>query len=119
MTAQYRCPNTGSHSRPWDCDKLRTDQHDHTPANRKPATPAIRLSAELVEAPSEALANEAAAAEFIAPNVEAPTDEVADAIAEHEAETKSTRKEPAVTVVFSFTKGTIDSFRSSPTAKLT
>ncbi|GIU55668.1 hypothetical protein [Arthrobacter sp. NicSoilC12] len=66
-----------------------------TPANRKPATPAIKLSGELVEVPSEALANEAAAAESIAQDVEAPADEVADAIAELEAEANGTRKAPA------------------------
>lgn len=37
-----------------------------TPANRKATAPAIKLSGEMVEAPSEALANEAAAAESIA-----------------------------------------------------
>lgn len=65
-----------------------------TPANRKPATPApaIKLSGEIVEAPSEALANEAAAAESIAQDVEASADEVADAIAELEAEANGTHK---------------------------
>jgi hypothetical protein len=61
-----------------------------TPANRK-ATP-IKLSGELIEAPSKALANEAAAAESIAQDVQAPADEVADAIAELEAEANGTRK---------------------------
>lgn len=65
-----------------------------TPANRK-ATPATKLSGEMVEAPSEALANEAAAAESIAQDVAAPADEVADAIAELEAEANGTRKAPA------------------------
>lgn len=46
----------------------------------------------MVEAPSEALANEAAAAESIAQNVEAPADEVADAIAELEAGAKGIHK---------------------------
>jgi hypothetical protein len=48
------------------------------PANRKPATPRttapVKLSGELVEVPSEALANEASAAESIAQDVEAPAD---------------------------------------------
>jgi hypothetical protein len=60
-----------------------------TPANRK-ATP-VKLSSELVEVPSEALANEAAAAESIAQDVQAPADEVADAIAELEAEANGTQ----------------------------
>ncbi|MDP9693028.1 UNVERIFIED_ORG: membrane protein involved in colicin uptake [Arthrobacter globiformis] len=57
-----------------------------TPASRKPATPAIKLSGDMVEVPSEALANEAAAANSIAQDVEAPADEVAEAINELEAE---------------------------------
>lgn len=64
-----------------------------TPANRKAATP-VKLSGELVEVPSEALANEAAAAESIAQDVQAPADEVADAIAELEAEANGMRKAP-------------------------
>jgi len=63
-----------------------------TPANRK-ATAPVKLSGELVEVPSEALANEAAAAEAIAQD--APADEVADAIADLEAEANGTRKVPA------------------------
>ena len=65
-----------------------------TPANRRPAAPAIKLSGEMVEVPSEALSNEAAAAESIAQDVDAPADEVADAIAELEAEANGTRKTP-------------------------
>lgn len=56
-----------------------------TPANRK-ATAPLKLSGGLVEVPSEALANEVVAAESIAQDVQAPTDEVADALAELEAE---------------------------------
>jgi hypothetical protein len=63
--------------------------------SRKPATPAIKLPGEMVEVPSEALANEAAVAESIARDVDAPADEVADAIAELEAEANGTRKAPA------------------------
>lgn len=66
-----------------------------TPSNRKPATPAVKLSGELVEVPSDALANEAAAAESIAQDVQAPADEVADAIAELQAEANGARKAPA------------------------
>jgi hypothetical protein len=59
-------------------------------ARKTPAKPAatapVKLSGEMVEAPSEALANEAAAAESIAQDVDAPADEVAEAIAELEAE---------------------------------
>lgn len=58
-----------------------------TPA--KPAAPktdAVNLSGEMIEVPSEALANEVAAAESIAQDVEAPADEIAEAIAELEAE---------------------------------
>ncbi|QYF88556.1 hypothetical protein [Arthrobacter sp. PAMC25284] len=65
-----------------------------TPANRKPATPAIKLSGDMVGVPSEAIANEAAAAEPIAQDSQAPADEVADAIAELEAEANGTRKAP-------------------------
>lgn len=64
------------------------------PAARKTTAP-VKLSGELVEVPSEALANEAAAAESIAQDVDAPADEVADAIAELEAEANGTRKAPA------------------------
>lgn len=61
-----------------------------TPANRK-ATAPVKLSGELVEVPSQALANEAAAAaESIAQD--APADEVADAITELEAEANGTKK---------------------------
>jgi hypothetical protein len=62
-----------------------------TPANRK-ATAPVKLSGEMVEVPSEALANEASAVESIAQDVQAPADEVADAIAELEAEANGTRQ---------------------------
>lgn len=65
-----------------------------TPANRTRTTAPIKLSGVMVEAPSEALANEAAASESIAQDVNAPADEVADAIAELEAEANGTRKTP-------------------------
>ena len=65
-----------------------------TPANRQPATPAIKLSGEMVEVPSGALTNEAAAAESIAQDVDAPSEEVADTIAELEAEANGARKAP-------------------------
>jgi hypothetical protein len=66
------------------------------PAARKTtAAPTVKLSGDMVEVPSEALANEAAAAESIAQDVDAPADEVADAIAELEAEANGTRKAPA------------------------
>lgn len=45
-------------------------------------TAPVELSGELVEAPPEALANEAAAAASIAQDVQAPANEVTDAIAE-------------------------------------
>lgn len=64
------------------------------PAARKTTAP-VKLSGEIVEVPSEALANEAATAESIAHDVEAPADEVADAIAELEAEANGSRKAPA------------------------
>lgn len=61
------------------------------PTTRKTTAP-VKLSGEMVEVPSEALANEAAAAASIAQDVKAPADEVADAIAELEAEANGTRK---------------------------
>ncbi|MDQ0102217.1 hypothetical protein J2T10_001863 [Paenarthrobacter nicotinovorans] len=65
-------------------------------ARRAPnATTPVTASAELVGVPTEALANETAAAESIAQDVQAPADEVADAIAELEAEANTTRKAPA------------------------
>jgi hypothetical protein len=51
-----------------------------TPAKATSTAP-VKLSGEMVEVPSEALANEAAAAS-IAQDVQAPADEVADAIPE-------------------------------------
>lgn len=67
-----------------------------TPAK---ATAPVKLSGEMVEAPSEALANETAAAASITQDVQAPADEVTDAIAELDEKAapakKATKKTPA------------------------
>lgn len=62
------------------------------PAARKTTAP-LKRSGEMVEMPSEALANEAAAAESIAQN--APADKVASTIPELGAEANDTRQAPA------------------------
>jgi hypothetical protein len=67
-----------------------------TPAKATTTAP-VKLSGEMVEAPPEALANEAAAAASIAQDVQAPADEVTDAIAELDEKTPKAapKKAPA------------------------